>query len=489
MPIADQQGTRKRKQPSSTQASPVQAVKRSRQLQSNPELPVQPSRPRQRAQSASQSQRSHFIVEDWLSNMPPRRSVPDLPDVNYPASPPADEAASTASLGRSRRGESFSGSRNGSGIGPEQSKYREHLERRNSYIVATDEKIPQHIRDEAMGLWENRRSSPQMSDTAAGEVKRQLREVTNKNEATFRHQIQSKLFNGPLPTSISEKLEEEEWRYGAKLPLDPAWDLRDDYEELTSSKPDVGLHLSLRSFSQNQKAAMDHFRDAGAARYFQPVRGAGPPFFTIEFVTHQGNSGHIWKTENQAAYAASQCMSALYKLEEYIGSEAPGKGEYFLSLQMDQRVAQVSITWVKVDPNQPPKYYSDVLQQYLLANDSAIQKISSGLRNISDCFAQQYLERLSKSLDLYADKVRASRKRQQPAQELPAPKRTSKSGTYGKPPALASPCPRSSGTNEFSTMTAPAPIQRPVHHFNTKPMSPSSQSKSDSCAATFSSHP
>ena len=58
-----------------------------------------------------------------------------------------------------------------------------------------------------------------MGDTVAGKVKRQLREVSSKDEATFRHQILSKLFHGPLLTFILEKLEEEEWRYGAKLPL------------------------------------------------------------------------------------------------------------------------------------------------------------------------------------------------------------------------------------------------------------------------------
>ena len=231
---------------------------------------------------------------------------------------------------------------------------------------------------------------------------------------------------------------------------------------------------------------MDHFVNNQGHKYYEPVPDTGPPFFTIEFVTHQGNSGHIWKTENQGAFSGGQRLHALHELEKYIG--APGEKGYFLHLQIDQRVAQLCIPWIKLEGDQPPKYHSDVLQQYLLANDNAvdsIQKSSIGLRNTADLFAGQYLTRLGASLDSYAAKIRASKKRRQCAGEAPAPQRSTDFEAYGRSTALMGPSlPPGGGLHESKATTAPdrRPNYEHIGRFGDKqawPIRPSSQFHSD----------
>ena len=91
-----------------------------------------------------------------------------------------------------------------------------------------------------------------MSDGEANKLGRQLHRVTNENEAIFRCNIQHRLCHGELP-KLSARLEEKEWIHGVKLPLDPAWDLKDDFPDLTYSKPDAAFHLELQHFRKPKR--------------------------------------------------------------------------------------------------------------------------------------------------------------------------------------------------------------------------------------------
>lgn len=342
-------------------------------------------------------------IKNWISacaQMADREDLLQSPSENIP--PPSarefilrHERCSTNALAITNRASWVVGS----------SKYRELLGKYNIHI--TDGDPPPKVVEAAMEIISPPKSSFEMDDATAGELRLKLQSLVSKNEDVFVRQMGPRLFpamdNVPDPTLGAET--NDLWDQTVSIPLDPV--PLQIPAPLRRPRPDLVFGYSEAAFDTNQLMAIEHLVGEPNQNYAKPVKTLGFPFLQIEFKSCS-TGGDLYAAENQVASAGAIAMNGLLELYRRIPEEADldiDKPQYF-SLAISQRYVSVNVHWLDHSAkNNSVCFNMGPISHYGMTDLEGVKKVHQTVKNILDYGFRKRLPEIRTALDIYKQKV------------------------------------------------------------------------------------
>jgi hypothetical protein len=392
----------------------AEAVKRRRHIEDEDLSPPDAKRTGHNHAADSKPRINHSkvkFVEAWLStsceatddeNPLPALDLVAADDMPLPS--PDDSGASAAFTLSSNQSDKSSAS-------VKDADYRESLGYRNIYI--NRKKPPTGLMRRAKEIVSGSRSSPEVDEAAAEEVKEISRELETKNEEDIIQQLAPSVIPGMngVPDRILASSADQQWTNFVPVPLKPSVTTSPPPLPLPRPKPDKAFGYSDKAFTENQLDTVRFLTDPLGRSYATPDRGLLFPFLDDEFKSQGKGGSHVIAT-NQAAGAGAVAMIGLVELRRRgLGLNTIDYDEpQFFSLSVDHSTVHVYVHWLSVGAEDGQfSFHMEELSLYYLRDLDGLRTVHRTVKNILDWGRKERLQAIRKLLDAYREKFQTER--------------------------------------------------------------------------------
>lgn len=283
--------------------------------------------------------------------------------------------------------------------------YRKALGYRNIYIEC--EEPPVGLMKRAKEITMGSRSSPEVDEATAREVKKTSRQLGTKNEENIIQELAPSVIPGmngvPDPRLASSA--NQQWTDFVPIPLDPS--ILTNPLPLPRPKPDKAFGYSEKAFTRKQLATIDLLTDPFKRSYATPDKELLFPFLDDEFKSQGKGGSHVIAT-NQAAGAGAVAMNGLVELTRRgLGLDTLDYDEpQFFSLSVDHSTVHVYVHWLSVDAEDGQfRFHVERLSLHDLRDLDGLRAVHRTVKNILDWGRKERLPAICKLLDTYRDEL------------------------------------------------------------------------------------
>jgi Variant SH3 domain len=283
--------------------------------------------------------------------------------------------------------------------------YWKSLGYRNIYIECEDP--PVGLMKRAKEIITGSRSSPEVDEAAALEVKKTSRLLRTKNEENIIQELALSVIPGingvPDPRLASSA--NQQWTNFVPIPLDLS--ILTDPLPLPRPKPDKAFGYSEKAFTRNQLATIDLLTDPFKRSYATPDKELLFPFLDDEFKS-QGKCGSHAIATNQAAGAGAVAMNGFMELTQRgLGLDTFDYDEpQFFSLSVDHSTVHVYVHWLRIGTeDRQLSFHMEELSQHNLRDLDGLRAVHRTVKNILDWGRKERLPAICKLLDTFRDEV------------------------------------------------------------------------------------
>lgn len=289
--------------------------------------------------------------------------------------------------------------------------YRKSLGYRNIYIDR--KKPPTGLMRRAKEIVTGSRSSPEVDEAAAEEVKEISRELETKNEEDIIQQLAPSVIPGMngVPDRILASCADQQWTNFVPVPLKPSVTTSPPPLPLPKPKPDKAFGYSDRAFTENQLDTVRFLTDPLGRSYATPDKGLLFPFLDDEFKSQGKGGSHVIAT-NQAAGAGAVAMIGLVELTRRgLGLNTIDYDEpQFFSLSVDHSTVHVYVHWLSVGAEDGQfSFHMEELSLHYLRDLDGLRTVHRTVKNILDWGRKERLQTIRKLLDAYREKFQTER--------------------------------------------------------------------------------
>ena len=392
----------------------AEAVKRRRHIEDEDLSPPDAKRTGHNHAADSKPRINHSkvkFVEAWLStsceatddeNSLAALNLVGADDMPLPS--PSDSGASIALTSSSKKSDKSSAS-------VKDTDYRKSLAYRNIYIECEDPPIG--LMRRAKEIITASRSSPEVDEVAAREVKKISRQLRTKNEEDIIQRLAPSVIPG-MDGILDPRLEssaDQQWANFVPVPLKPSVSTNPPPLPLPKPKPDKAFGYSEKAFTENQLDTIRLLTDRFGQSYATPDKGLLFPFLDDEFKSQGKGGSHVIAT-NQAAGAGAVAMIGLVELRRRgLGLNTIDYDEpQFFSLSVDHSTVHVHVHWLNVGAEDGQfSFHMEELSLHYLRDLDGLRTVHRTVKNILDWGRKERLQAIRKLLDAYREKFQTER--------------------------------------------------------------------------------
>ena len=337
------------------------------------------------------SAESETLFQEASDNMP-RKAVEVLPS-------PRDSGASTALVSSSRATEK-------STANTRDADYRDSLRYRNIYIEREDP--PMALMQQAKRIVSRSRTSPEMDDVTAQELRNTTRRLQNEGEEDIVQQLAPHIIPAmvKVPDPRLARNADQQWFNYVPVPLNP--NVLINPLPLPKPKPDLAFGYSEAAFTEKQLMTIDLLVDDHFGRsYVVPDKKLRFPFLDVDFKSQAKNGTHYIATNQVAGTGAAALHGNLELMKRSYGENKFDYNEpQFFSVTIDHQLACVNVHWLSA-PTEGGRhsFHVEALSKHLLDDASGLRAVVRAVKNILDYGSDGRLRKLCEALDAYREKV------------------------------------------------------------------------------------
>ncbi|KAA6408220.1 MAG: hypothetical protein FRX48_07962 [Lasallia pustulata] len=289
------------------------------------------------------------------------------------------------------------------------SDFRDSLRHRNIYI--NRENPPVELMRRAKRIITRPRTSPEMDDATAQELRDTARKFEAKSEEDIKQELIPKIIPDIFSVSDSRltRIANQVWYDAVPIPLHPS--VLKTPLPLPKPKPDVAFGYSESAFTRGQDGTIDILTDQSERSYAKPNKNLRLPFFDVEFKS-QANGGSHFIAANQAANAGSIALQGNLELirRGFSVDNLDHNEPQFFSLSMDHKFAQINVHWLGIDADDGQfSFHVEDLSAYRLNELDDLRAFQRAVKNILDYGVDERLQTLCEALNAYRQKVTVER--------------------------------------------------------------------------------